>query len=694
VQASILGDGITSQTKGGLPGAEGSQEYPIFLSHRDPAGSWSTQGFFPPPSFGDRAIVRGWTPDLAYSFSTDAFAQSDAVGGEDVAFLARSSATHAVQQITPYLDGAEYNFAGAPTDNSKFFFEARGENVNLTGNAATGKDNLYLFDRESEELSLVGVLPNGTTPPGGSFAGPFAWWESGEKLTSGGALGSGRDSTNGYLTQEMHAISADGSKAFFTAGGTGQVYLREGLDTEDPKTVAVSASQRTVPDPGGTKPAIFMGATPDGSVAFIASCEKLTDDSTAHSSPAIECTTPSQGMDLYAYDTASHELEDLTVDVDPGDPQGAEVVAMVGNSDDGSYVYFAANADLDGAGPAQAGDCAARGAAGGGSCNLYLWHDGSVRLAVANFEGGGGTSSNYFPGGTTMLKTASVSANGMVVFQSSRSLTGYNNNSTRTNCEESGSACGEYFHYRPDTDRLSCVTCSPIGAPPVRAPHLQSIENGATAFFRPLSVRFVSADGNRVFFETPDKLVSADVNGDNVCPVVKRPSLDVDSCQDVYEWEAPGEGSCSEASSAFSPPNDGCLYLLSAGTGPNPSFFADASDSGNDAFFFTDEQLVPGDSDHLFDVYDARAGGGLAAQNQPPPPTPCEGEACRGGVTPPASVPSAGSASFQGPGNPPAKRCGKGKVAKGGKCVKKHKPRKHHKHGAKKRAGANKGAGK
>jgi hypothetical protein len=677
VQASISGDGITSQTQGGLPGAEGSQENPIFLSHRGP-GSWSTQGFLPPPSFGDKAVAIFWTPDLAYSF----LRASIAPASEDHALLLRSSSTRAIQQVTPYLHGAEYAFAGGSADDSKLFFEAEGPSVNLTGDAATGKPNLYLYEPGSEEVSLVGALPNGTAPPKGSFAGPYNWRN--DDLGRGGAHNAGINSSGGYTTGEMHAVSADGSKAFFTAGGTGQVYMREGIGTEAPQTFQASASQRSTPDPNGPKPAVFMGATPDGSVAFIASCEKLTDDSTAHSTAANSCLSASQGMDLYAYDTASHQLSDLTVDA--GDPQGMEAWGLLGASEDGSYVYFAANADLDGAGPAEAGNC--HGLEGGG-CNAYLWHNGTTSFVAA-----GVGPNNWFPGGTEGLKLASVSADGKALaFYSQRSLTGYDNRATAFACGslEGGSSsqsCFELYRYQADEESISCLSCVPTGGPPTDSPTLATIEDGVTAFIRPIGKRFASASGDQVFFETRDKLVGADVNGDQACPYVRRPSYLVARCQDVYEWEAPGAGSCAEASPAFSPLNGGCLYLLSSGASEEPAFFGDASASGDDAFIFTDGQLVPGDQDRLTDIYDARVGGGLAGQHQPPPPPPCEAEACRGAPSAAPSGPSAGSASFRGPGDPPVARCPKGKSLKGGRCVKRHKPKKHHKKHRAKRAGA------
>ena len=47
------------------------------------------------------------------------------------------------------------------------------------------------------------------------------------------------------------------------------------------------------------------------------------------------------GKDLYRYDAEARTLEDLAPD--SGDPDGAEVRGVLGASEDGSYLYFAAN---------------------------------------------------------------------------------------------------------------------------------------------------------------------------------------------------------------------------------------------------------------------------------------------------------------------------------------------------------------
>ena len=129
----------------------------------------------------------------------------------------------------------------------------------------------------------------------------------------------------------------------------------------------------------------------------------------------------------------------------------------------------------------------------------------------------------------------------------------------------------------------------------------------------------------------------------------------IPACQDVYEWEAPGTGSCTEGGSGYSSLNEGCIYLVSSGKSPYPSYFTDASESGDDAFFFTRQGLVAQDKDELQDVYDAKVGGGLAAQNRIPQP-PCESiEACHGPrpAPPPESSPS--TDTFVGPQNPKPK---------------------------------------
>jgi hypothetical protein len=123
--------------------------------------------------------------------------------------------------------------------------------------------------------------------------------------------------------------------------------------------------------------------------------------------------------------------------------------------------------------------------------------------------------------------------------------------------------------------------------------------------------------------------------------------------------------------------------LISSGAGTEEAGFLDASQGGNDAFFFTSAQLSVTDVDQVYDVYDARVNGEPATLD---PRAECQGEACQPPAVPPAAQTPA-SAAFRGPGNlrqaKPRGRCPKGKrrVARHGKarCAGVH--RKRHRHG-------------
>jgi sugar lactone lactonase YvrE len=381
---------------------------------------------------------------------------------------------------------------------------------------------------------------------------------------------------------------------------------------------------------------------------------------------------PHPGNDLYRFDAETGALEDLTPD--PTDENGAEVRGVLGTSQDGSHVYFAAGAAL--APGATPGKCVSEA-----ECNLYLYRTGQPLTFIARL-GGAFDSGNWSLASPNPLlqKMSRVSPDGQtLLFQSTRQLGGYVNKGKP-----------EVYRYRLG-DGLSCISCSPIGAPPSGAANLGSV---APSFLLPVKSaatlsRNLSADGNRAFFETTDALVPGDTNGDNGCPKKGTERFQTPTCQDVYEWEAKETGSCeSEAQ------NGGCLYLLSTGKSPEASFFGDASEDGKEAFIFTYAKLVGQDQDQLIDVYDASVDGGLASQNTPQPPT-CEGnEACHEAVGTPPALQSPGSESFSGPGNPKPKKkgCPKGKrkVSSKGKtrCVAKKK--KHSSKGKANKRAANK----
>jgi hypothetical protein len=551
-----------------------------------------------------------------------------------------------------------------------------------------------MWERSTGDVSLVGVLPGAKgkeeAPPDGSFGGAYEWYE-GEDPSTGGTL---NKPTNGFeplAVAGLHAISPSGEQIFFTSTTTGQLYLRRGLGSADPTTVRISTPNSGV-SPSGEYPAAFLEATPDGSHAFFMSREQLTANA-ASGEIAGE-------RDLYRWEASAPTAQALT-DVAPG----AEVQGLLGVNSEGSAGYFVARGVL--AGKSKLGEAPKPGGE-----NLYRFAEkaaGGFRITfIATLANGSGQSPdrrNVSPKvsmGYLVAKTSRLAENGeTLLFASSESLTGYDNfNLEGISCE--GGRCPELYLYSAQTGDVNCLSCDPTGEVPLGAASLQ--DQFFNAYFTPTEPpavfpsRNLSANGTRVFFQTPDPLVSTDENGNVSCvPFGGQPGkhnlAGPGRCQDVYEWEAVGSGSCQREEA-----NGGCLYLLSTGQSGQPSYFVGASKDGSSAFIATTSKLVPADRDEVDDVYDAREGGGLASQYARPP-VPCSSaEACKhSGSTVPSST-SPATSSFQGVGNAKPKQCKKGYVAKKGKCekkAKKHqkkKAKKHH-HKAKRPAGKKRSGG-
>jgi hypothetical protein len=406
---------------------------------------------------------------------------------------------------------------------------------------------------------------------------------------------------------------------------------------------------------------------------------------------------PNPGNDLYRYEPASGTLTLTDLAPDSADVNGIEVQGVLGTSADGADVYFAANgvpAGVTGSPnsngeEAQVGNCKGLVKEASGECSLYLAHEGQLAF-VARLNAGTVKNGSSFPGGRSsdarnwlgtpqayessiyFQKTSLVSSDGQsLAFYSHRRLTAYDNE-----------GFPELYRYRTG-EGVNCLTCNPTGEAPRATAEGYFASGAAPSYFDtlefsglapngegagPVQVRFMSEDGNRVFFETPESLTSTDADGGSCHPLGTQA---LPSCLDVYEWEAPGAGSCEAGGPAYSPQNEGCLYLISPQSPTDPAYFVGASASGEDAFFFTTSQLVGEDTDELQDVYDARVEGGLASQNPSATPS-CEAEGCRPAATPPPAYQA--PPQFSGPPNPKPKRC------HGKRChhKKKHKHKRHH----------------
>jgi hypothetical protein len=530
------------------------------------------------------------------------------------------------------------NYIGASADGRRVIFAADG-GLTPEAPAPVGEPQPYLYEWSAEDgIRLVSVLPDGTAAPDDTGLG----------------FGPGNEPCLIDLAEvTRHPISADGNRIFWSQTAPSRKLFARVAGT---RTIELDAAQGGSGESGG---GTFVTASATGSRVFFTDPREL-----------VAGASLGEGLtgsgDLYEYDLEDETLTDLTP---PVGPEPTEVLGLVGASEDGSYVYFVAEGAL-------------RTGALSGAPNLYLDHEGALSF-IARLAPGDGLD-----WGNQKKQTAIVSPDGRhLAFVSVEPLTGYDNDLAsgeacrrRSNGDpEGGSACDEVFLYDIEGDRLSCASCNPSGSAPIgpvagstesKRSQLNTVPTWTTPFEQP---RYLSKDGSRLFFLSEEGLVPGDTNGK----------------QDVYEFERPGGANedCSAASPTYVPTSEGCLSLISTGRSTDDSYLLDASESGSDVFFSTNQALVAEDEDRGYDIYDARIGGssppGAGAE------TPCLAEGCRGMVPPPPSSGTVGTGTSGG-GNLATHRCPKGKTRDSGRCVAKHHEAKHkkkrHNHG-KKRGG-------
>jgi len=389
----------------------------------------------------------------------------------------------------------------------------------------------------------------------------------------------------GSPTPRTISDGSDGhTRVFFTlpTGGeetAGRLYMR----IDHTVSVELNASERTTPD--SYAPAKFLYASSDGTRAFFTSAEALTDDALV-----------ANGQKLYMYDASkpASDPHNLTF-MDPGVGGSAtEVKGLIGASDDGRYVYFAAAGDLIAGKPTSSG--------------IYLWHDGALSL-VGQAPNLSPLADDRVTGISARLspRQSRVSSDGRHLLFSTIDGTGLlsahgGEDYDQGACESGvGTGCRELYLYSADTDSLRCASCNPSGAPATvyaySAFELSGEEEGSTSgvIKDPRDSHALSDDGRYVFFSSAEKLVPEDVNG----------------VSDAYEYDS----------------QTGQVHLLSSGQDRYGSFFLDASADGSDAFFATRERLSGWDVDRDYDLYDARVNGGFP-EPLPPPPA-CQGDACQ-----------------------------------------------------------------
>jgi hypothetical protein len=498
---------------------------------------------------------------------------------------------------------------GASADLSHIILESRDHELapGDTGQNVGNADALY--ELSGGHLNLVNVNTNG------SLISPC-----------GATLGTAGNP--GPYNVEHSAVSKDGSKVIFTVPGAlvgeptfaapgcwngwsrfltqeeneeaqenaPQLYMR--IDGD--QTVEISAPNANVHDALPPQPAVFVGASADGSKVFFISRGQLTADDTTHANQ------------LYEYDLEAPAGERL-VRVTSGESGTAEGnVDYVGAvSSDGSMVYFEASSKLAEGAPAAGGlygyDIVTKKTTFIAPYAAYPFYKGNTQFASAAWFGeylGGSIEGSQgdapaVPESVGLMRNATWDVTGdgqYLVFP----------------VEVGGGSSGsgeKLLRYDAADKSLVCVTCA------------NGVQASTPTFGEGLyeqsapPMRAMSEDGSYVFFETSTALVP------NTTEQVKH----------VYEW------------------HEGKISLISSPDDPSNAFLLGVSSDGSNVFIGTHAQLTAADTDFSGDIYDARIDGGFVKLT----PSLCTGTGCQGVPAAPPIFATPASVTFEGVGNFP-----------------------------------------
>ncbi len=428
----------------------------------------------------------------------------------------------------------------------------------------------------------------------------------------GATLGSLYDHSSGGA---YRAVSADGARVFFTAPGLPPEAKLEGKEgcwnrseeqnqAKSPKnapqlymrimktepggeavyqTLKVSAPEAGVTVPASEEyPALYAGASEDGSRVFFITRTELTGEAVAmklHHEQLYECeiteTSGEPGCVLTrvsAGDTGFHAP----------DPEVSKIYAVAGQ---GSAVYFNSSEAL------------APEATNTGGVYRYDTETHTTSYIAVSGQWEPTKADSGACAGDPEIALCSLAnwyatPNGQyLLFNTSAGLTRYN------------ADAGE--EHQP---ALICVSCSPEGQP------ASAVEFARSAPFGPAKppVRGMSDDGSYVFFDTPTPLVPQATN----------------NTLDTYEWHE-NQGTHEQT-----------LSLIGSGSDPAPTYFLGYSPytlpngtkvEGGSVFIGTHAKLIPQDTNTVGNIYDARVCEPESPCIQPPPPptTQCEGTACQ-----------------------------------------------------------------
>lgn len=502
-----------------------------------------------------------------------------------------------------YLDGASQ-------DGSRVFFSTTAKLPTAPGTPEdTHAASAEVYERTGGHTYLVGVLPNGEVPVCGAEVG------QNDDSTARGDEG---DYAYG-------AISPDGANVVFHARG-------------ENATGAACTERET---------GLFLRDTVDGTTVSLPGTFYAGRAGTGAGEEEKIFTVEQEGAKIYEYHVATKQIVEIA--------SGSQ--GLLAYSANGARVYYLGPEEgvylyEEGAPEAKLVPETQQG--------RYLATTVELKKEPVIFTGAVIRPNEPTQNGSVTNNASVVTPNGNdLMFLSPDKLTSYKN-CVEVKGEEQCHV--EVYLYDAGANKVTCLSCAPTDAAPPAAPQGEAnlVEEhfgpGAGADFVPPSQPLVDsrpAEGGReavmrAVFETTEGLVPQDTNG----------------TMDVYEWEQEETEGCSrsslnvanlEESPAYSHVNNGCLYLLTSGTGEEVSesdvtggsHLVGASEDLKDIYVQTGDSLVPG-VDNTVHVYDIRENGGFPYT---PTSNGCEPGLCRaeGGQPPVFGEPA--SVGFTGVGN-------------------------------------------
>jgi hypothetical protein len=564
-------------------------------------------------------------PSVVYAtYGTPVAEPGEASGTNDV-YEARRSATGwtTVRRISP--SGAEEVIGengGVSADHRYAFTNARpayggGGGATASGGSLAEKVDADYLGNPDGTFELVGIGTLGSEP---QASGRYISTDGSHVIFSTGpAVG------NKWCVREGAKCAVRKLEPGAPPTGTGAVYDR----APDGPTRVVSLLPGDLPLAAG-EDGEYQGASKDGRVVAFRVDEgsggpyslyvRVPDAGDGETLKVFEGQPAFAGISdegRYLFYVAGGDIHrfntETALDQQVSSTGDAKIVNV---SPDGSHVYFVSESQIGAAGAA-------------GQPNLYAWSGGATEfvatLAASDLVGTsfGAALGNWTESVVNPLRdvesglgpgasSSRTTSNGEVlVFESRAKLTGYEN-----------AGHTEIYRYDANDGSLLCLSCNFLVAQAGADARLQNL----LFAFHWIAIHNLSADGSRVFFETPEALVDRDSDGIN----------------DVYEWQQQGAtAGVSLISSGSSTP-----YPFLGGEKehelPPPNTLFGVNPSGEDVIFASQDRLAAAaGAGGTPAIYDARVGGGFP---QPSAPQPCGEEGCRPAAGPIAPF-AQGSAS-------------------------------------------------